>query len=63
MLSSQSIRVVECSEFRDLMLYACPEIKESDLAKRDKIHNLIVNASGDYIEILKKELGVCSSFL
>jgi hypothetical protein len=45
------------------MLYACPEIKESDLAKRDKIHNLIVNASGDYIEILKKELGVCSSFL
>jgi hypothetical protein len=60
MLSLQSIRVVECPEFRELLLYACPEINDSDLARRDKIHN-IVNASVDYFEVLKKQLGVCFS--
>ena len=56
----QSIRVVECPEFRDLLLYACPYINDSELAKRDKIRNLIVDASMDYLEVLKKELGVGS---
>jgi hypothetical protein len=56
---SQSIRVVECPEFRELLLYACSEINESDLAKRGKIHNMIVDAGTDYFEVLKKQLGVC----
>jgi hypothetical protein len=54
---------VECPEFRELLLYACPEIQDSELAKRDKIHDMIVDASADYIEVLRKELGVSSSFL
>ena len=56
----QSIRVMECPEFRDLLLYACLYINDSELAKRDKIRNLIVDASMDYLE--KKELGVGSNF-
>ena len=58
----QSIRVVECPEFWDLLLYACPYINDSELAKWDKIRNLIVDASMDYLEVLKKELGVGSNF-
>jgi hypothetical protein len=50
---------VECPEFRELLLYACPDINDSDLAKRDKIHNMIVDASVEYFEVLKKQLGVC----
>ena len=60
---SQTIRVVECAEFRELLLYTCPEISDSDLAKQDKIHNTIVDAGVDYIEVLKKQLGVCYIFL
>lgn len=50
---------MECPEFRELLLYACPEINDSDLAKRDKFHDMIVDASVDYMEVLKKQLGVC----
>jgi hypothetical protein len=60
--NDQSIRVVECPEFRELMVYACPNINDSDLAKRDKIRNAIVNASVDYFEVLKKQLKVCFGF-
>jgi hypothetical protein len=49
---------VECPEFRELLVFACPDINDSDLAKRDKIHDMIVDASVDYIEVLKKQLGV-----
>lgn len=58
----QSIRVVECIEFRELLLFACQEISDSDLPKRDKIHNMIVDASVDYFEVLKKQMGVCYLF-
>lgn len=54
---------MENPEFRELLVYACPEINDSNLAKRDKIHNMIVNASVDYMEVLKKQLGVCFSSL
>jgi hypothetical protein len=55
----QSIRVVECLEFCELLLYACPEIKDSDLAKGNKIHNMIVSESVEYLKALTKQLKVC----
>ena len=54
---------MECPEFRELLVFACPEINDIDLAKRDKIHDMIVDASVDYLEVLKKQLGVRFSFL
>jgi hypothetical protein len=62
MYSWQSIRVVECPEFRKLLLYACPEIKDSDLAKRDRIYNMIVSESVEFLEALTKQLKVCQCF-
>jgi hypothetical protein len=41
---------VECPEFHELLLYACPEIKDSDLAKHDKIYNMIVSESDETTE-------------
>ena len=50
---------MECPKSCDLLLYACPaEINDLDLAKLDKIHDLIVDASVDYFEVLKKQFGV-----
>jgi hypothetical protein len=45
-----------------LALYAFPEIKDSDLAKRNKIHNMIVSESVEYLEALTKQLKVCQCF-
>lgn len=54
---------MECPEFRELLLYACPEIDDSELAKHDKIHSMIVDASVEYMAVLKKQLAVCFSSL
>lgn len=49
---------MECPKSCDLLLYACPaEINDLDLAKLDKILDLIVDASVDYFEVLKKTIG------
>jgi hypothetical protein len=53
---------MECLEFRKLLLYACPEIKDSDLAKHNKIQHMIVSKSVEYLEALKKQLKVCQCF-
>jgi hypothetical protein len=54
----QSIRVVECPEFRDLLLFACHDIEDSDLVKRDAMRDLIMDMNDDYFKLLKKELAV-----
>lgn len=58
LLSLQSLRVIECPEFRDMLLYACHEIEDTDIVKRDSIRSLIINSNARYFKQLKKDLSV-----
>jgi hypothetical protein len=54
----ESINIIECPEFRDLLLLLREELKDTDIPHRRKIHDVIINASVEYFEYLKKDLKV-----
>jgi hypothetical protein len=56
----QSINVVECPEFRQLLLFLREDLKEEDLPHRDKIRAAIMKAWYTYYKVLKEELQVSS---
>lgn len=56
----QSINVVECREFRDLILALREDMKESDIPHRTKLRESIIRAWKSYFNlVLKVELEVC----
>ena len=42
-----------------MLLYACHDIEEDDILKRDSVRSLIINSNTVYFQQLKKELSVC----
>ena len=54
----QSINVVECREFRDLLLLLCGDLKDSDIPHRTKLREAIIKAWRVYFESLKADLKV-----
>ena len=53
----QSLRVVECCEFRDLMVL-CANVKEADIPKHTKLHEEVMRSWAKWFIGLKQELQV-----
>lgn len=58
--SFKSLNVVECPEFRDLLLSIGGELKEAQIPHRTKLRQLIILAWKDYFVELRRELAVCA---
>jgi hypothetical protein len=54
----QSINVVECREFRDLLLLLRESLKETDIPHRTKLREEIIKAWKGWFQILKDDLEV-----
>ncbi|KAF9502668.1 hypothetical protein BS47DRAFT_1403270 [Hydnum rufescens UP504] len=52
----QSLNVVECVEFRCLLLYFRETLEEDDIPGRMKIHESIIKTWREEFEILKKDM-------
>jgi hypothetical protein len=57
-VSYQSLNVVECPEFRQLLLFLREGLREEDIPRRDKIRAAIMKAWHAYYKVLKDELQV-----
>jgi hypothetical protein len=60
---SQSINVIECREFCDLLLVLHEDLQEKDIPRRTKLRESIIKAWERWFKILKKDLAVCFIFL
>ena len=56
--SFQSINVIECPEFRNLLLHLRDDISDNDIFGRDKLKRSIMEAWYAYYPVLKAELQV-----
>jgi hypothetical protein len=54
----QALNVVECPEFRRLLLLLREELREKDIPKRTKIREEIVRSWQEYFTILKEDMAV-----
>ena len=57
-IAFQSINVVECREFRDLLLLLRQDLGDKDIPHRTKIHEAIITAWKSWFIGLKHELAV-----
>jgi hypothetical protein len=55
----KSLNLVECREFRDLLLLLRSDLTESMIPHRTKLRELIIEAWRTYFQVLKLELAVC----
>jgi hypothetical protein len=55
----KSLNIVECREFRVLLLLLRNELKEAMIPHRTKIRELIIQAWKRYFVVLQKDLEVC----
>ena len=51
------MNIMECPEFRHLILLLCPDLKESDIPHRTKISDLILETWNEHFQVLKADLG------
>lgn len=59
-LTFQSINVIECLEFRQLLLLLRPGLRDSDIPRRTKMRELILGAWREYFVVLRADLAVRS---
>ncbi|KIL56314.1 hypothetical protein M378DRAFT_188580 [Amanita muscaria Koide BX008] len=52
----QSINVIECPEFRKLLLFLCEKLLDKDIPRRTKVRSAIVHAWQEYFCELKEQL-------
>jgi hypothetical protein len=57
-LNSQSLNLVECPEFRALLLLLRQDLKDTMIPHRTKLRELIVEAWKQYFVVLKRKLAV-----
>jgi hypothetical protein len=60
LLPIQSINVIECPEFRDLLLLLRQDLRDKDIPRRTKLRESIVQAWEAWFRTLRQELSVCS---
>jgi hypothetical protein len=58
----QSLNIVECREFCDLLRLLREDLREQDIPHRTKIREAIILAWKDYFVRLKRELAVSAIF-
>lgn len=56
---AQSLSVVGCPEFRVILLLLRPDLKDSLIPRRTKLHQLILQAWRRYFNDLRGEIAVC----
>lgn len=49
---------MECSEFRELIRFLHQELRETDIPRRTKLRELIIETWRDYFQVLKDDLAV-----
>jgi len=54
----QSLNVVECPEFRQLLLLLREDLQDKDIPRRTKIRESIIKTWHAYFKVLKEELAV-----
>ncbi|KAI0284878.1 hypothetical protein BC826DRAFT_1109460 [Russula brevipes] len=52
----QLIYVIECPEFRELLLYLLPALQDNDIPWQSKIREAIIDKWGVYFDTLKEDL-------
>lgn len=66
-VNDQSLNVVECKEFRALLLLLRHDLKDSELCHRTQIRDEIISAWKQYFAVLKADLNVrricCTAFI
>ena len=58
----QSINVIECPEFRELLHLLREDLRDTNIPRHTKLRELIVKTWKDYFKVLKDDLAV-SQFL
>lgn len=57
----QALNVIECPEFRDLLLLLRQDLKDSQIPHRTKIREEIISAWQKYFAVLQTDLAVSVS--
>ena len=55
----QSLNIVECPEFRQLLLLLRSDLKDSDIPRRTKLRELLLQAWKDYFQVLHSSFVAC----
>ncbi|KAG9310336.1 hypothetical protein JVU11DRAFT_9466 [Chiua virens] len=55
-VDDQSLNVIECPEFRHLILFLCQDLHDTDIPRHMKLHELILEAWQKYFKVIKREL-------
>jgi hypothetical protein len=55
----KSLNLVECPEFRRLLLLLRNDLEEAMIPRRTKLRELIIQAWGQYFQVLRRDLAVC----
>jgi hypothetical protein len=55
----KSLNLVECPEFRRLLLLLRSNLKEGMIPHRTKLRELIIRAWKQYFQVLRHDLAVC----
>ena len=55
----QSLNIVECPEFRKLLLLLRSDLKDSDIPHRTKLRELLLQAWKGYFQILRSDFAAC----
>lgn len=59
--TSKSLNLVECYEFRELLLLLRPSLTEANIPRRTKLRELIIHVWKEYFQVLKSQLAVRAS--
>lgn len=57
-MQSQSIRVVDCPEFREIILLTNSNIRDVDIPRRTKVREAVLEAWSNWFQGFKKDLQV-----
>jgi hypothetical protein len=57
--ASKSLNIVECHEFRQLLLLLRHDLKEELIPHRTKVRELVIQAWRQHFQILRRDLAVC----
>jgi hypothetical protein len=59
----KALNIIECREFRDLLLLLRKELKESMIPHRTRLRELIIQSWKRYFQTLKQDLSVLFNLL
>ena len=61
--NAKSLNVVEVPEFRKLLLLLRSDLKDSQIPRRTKIHELVIQAWRQHFQVLRRDLAVRLPYL